>query len=37
MGGMSGVAGRTHGSHIKRHPNMGVSCCRGVVGMFCVK
>ena len=37
MGGMSGLAGRTHGSRIKRHPNMGVSCCRGVVGMCCVR
>ena len=23
VGGMSGLAGRTHGSRVKRHPNMG--------------
>ena len=29
MGGMSGLAGRTHGSRVKRHPNIGVSLVVG--------
>ena len=34
MGGMSGLAGRTHGSHIKRHPNMDSLVAVGTSAAF---
>ena len=38
MGGMSGLAGRTYGSCIKRHPIKGASSYKEVVDadIFCV-
>ena len=38
MGGMSGLAGRTHGSHVKRHPIKGASSYKEVMDadIFCV-
>ena len=39
VGGMSGLAGRTHGSHIKRHSVRGASYYNKVVvdvDIFCV-